>query len=132
MSNRELLEEDSFNTNSKQYTKSTEEVTNADLLSLLKTYRNDKLSGIENNLNDTAVNLAIKVKKAEPSFRFKGNQVQIELNAEISGNINVVLSELGKECTKSCKVIGGFVCRSQEEEQVNTNRRQVRMKLDNR
>jgi hypothetical protein len=54
------------------------------------------LSGIENKLNDRAVNLAIKVKKAEPSFRFKGNQVQIELNAEISGNINVVLSELGK------------------------------------
>jgi hypothetical protein len=36
------------------------------------------------------------VKKAEPSFRFKGNQVQIELNAEISGNTNVVLSELGR------------------------------------
>jgi hypothetical protein len=67
---------------------------------------------------------AIRI-KAEPSFRFKGNRVQIELNAEISGNINVVLSELGKECTKSCKVIGGFVGRSQEEEQVNTNRRQV-------
>ena len=89
------------------------------------------MSGIENNLNDRAVNLAIKVKKAEPSFRFKGNRVQIELNAEISNNINVVLSELGKECTKSCKVIGGFVGRSQEEEQVNTNRRQVRRRLNN-
>ena len=128
MSDRELLEEDSFNTNSKQSTKSTEEVTNANLFSLLKTYMNEKLSGIENNLNNRAVNLA---NKAEPSFRFKGNQVQIELNAEISGNINVVLSELGKECTKSCKVIGGFVGRSQEEEQVNTNRRQVRRRLDN-
>jgi hypothetical protein len=58
---------------------------------------NDKLSGIENNLNDRAVNLSNKVKKAEPSFRFKGNQVQIELNAEISGNTNVVLSELGRQ-----------------------------------
>jgi hypothetical protein len=47
-------------------------------------------------LNDRAVNLAKKVKKAEPSFRFKGNQVQFELNTEISGNINVVLSELGR------------------------------------
>jgi hypothetical protein len=41
----------------------------------------------------TALN---KVKKAEPSFRFKGNKVQIELNAEISGNTNAVLSELGR------------------------------------
>jgi hypothetical protein len=106
MSDRELLEEDSFNTNSKQCTKSTAEVTNADLFSLLKTYRNDKLSGIENNLNDRAVNLAKKVKKADPSFRFKGNQVQIELNAEISGNINVVLSELGrKNVRKAVKLL---------------------------
>jgi hypothetical protein len=96
MSDRELLEDDSFNANSKQPSKSIEEVTNADLFSLLKTYMNDKLTGIENNLNDRAVNLAKKVKKAEPSFRFKGNQVQFELNTEISGNINVVLSELGR------------------------------------
>ena len=92
----ELLEDDSFNANSKQPSNSTKEVTNADLFSLLKTYMNDKLSGIENNLNDRAVNLSNKVKKAEPSFRFKGNQVQIELNAKISGNTNVVLSELGR------------------------------------
>jgi hypothetical protein len=96
MSDRELLEDDSFNANSKQPSNSTEEVTNADLFSWLKTYMNDKLSGIENNLNDRVVNLSNKVKKAEPSFRFKGNQVQIELNAEISGNTNVVLSELGR------------------------------------
>jgi hypothetical protein len=93
---------------------------------------NDKLSGIENNLHDRAVNLANKLKKTKPSFRYKGNQMQFELNAEISGNINVVLSELGKECTKSCKVIGGFVGRSQEEEQINTNRRQVRRRVENR
>jgi hypothetical protein len=42
----------------KQSTKSTEEVTNANLFSLLKTYMNEKLSGIENNLNDRAVHLA--------------------------------------------------------------------------
>jgi hypothetical protein len=58
--------------NSKQSTKSTEEVTNANLFSLLKTYMNEKLSGIENNLNDRAVHLA---NKAEPSFRFIGNQL---------------------------------------------------------
>ena len=91
-----MLEDGSINANSKQPSKSTEEVTNADLFSLLKTYMNGKLSGIENNLNDRAVNLANKVKKAEPSFKFKGNQVQFELNAEISGNINVVLSELDR------------------------------------
>jgi hypothetical protein len=61
MSDRELLEDDSFNANSKQPSNSTEEVTNADLFSWLKTYMNDKLSGIENNLNDRAVNLSNKV-----------------------------------------------------------------------
>jgi hypothetical protein len=96
MSDTELLEDDSLNANSKQPSKYTEEATNADLFSLLKTYMNDKLSGIENNLNDRAVNLANKLKKTKPSFRFKGNQMQFELNAEISGNINAVLSELGR------------------------------------
>ena len=43
----------------------------------------------------------------------------------------MVLSELGKECTKSCKVIGGFVGGSQEEEQVDTNRREVRRRMEN-
>ena len=53
------MEEDSFNTNSKQSTESTEEITNASCLkSLLKTHMNDKLSAIVNNL-------AKKVKKAE-------------------------------------------------------------------
>ena len=103
------------------------------LKSLLKTHMNDKMSGIENNLNDRVVNLAKKVKKAEFSFRFKGNQVQFELNADISGNINVVLTELGRNiCTESCKVIGGFVDRSQEEKQVNTSCRQDRRRVENR
>ena len=71
MSDKEFLEEDSHNTNSKQSTKSTEEVTNADLSSLLKTYINDKFSGIDNNLNDRAFNLTKNVKHDESSFRLK-------------------------------------------------------------
>ena len=43
MSDKEFLEEDSYNTHSKQFTKSTEEVTNPYLFSLLKTYMNDNL-----------------------------------------------------------------------------------------
>jgi hypothetical protein len=58
--------------------------------------KNPDARSLNTNLNDRVVNLSNKVKKAEPSFRFKGNQVQIELNAEISGNTNVVLSELGR------------------------------------
>lgn len=42
MSEKEFLE-DSNNTNAMESTKSTEEVTNADLFSLLKTYMNDNL-----------------------------------------------------------------------------------------
>ena len=96
MSDKEFLEH-SNNTNSMESAKSTEEVTNADMFSLLKTYMNDKSPGTEKNLNDRAFDLdKKKMKKAEPSFRFKGNQVQIELNAEISDSINVVLSELGR------------------------------------
>jgi hypothetical protein len=64
MSDTELLEDDSFNANSMQPSKYNEEATNADMFSVLKTYMNDKLSGIENNLNDRAVNLANKLKKA--------------------------------------------------------------------
>jgi hypothetical protein len=37
--------------------KSTEEVTNADMFSLLKAYMNDKSSGTEKNLNDRAFDL---------------------------------------------------------------------------
>ena len=95
MSDRELLEDDSFNANSKQPSKYTEEATNADLFSLLKTYMNDKLSGIENNLHDRAVNLANKLKKTKPSFRFKGNQMQFELNRDFR-QYQRVLSELGR------------------------------------
>ena len=62
MSEKEFLE-DSNNTNSMESTKSTEEVTNADLFSLLKTYMNDKSSGTEKNLNDRAFDLDKKNEK---------------------------------------------------------------------
>ena len=69
----------------------TEEVTNEDLFSLLKAYRNEKLSGIEKNLNDTTHDLAKKVKKSENTLKFKGNQVQFELNVDIQDNLNSAL-----------------------------------------
>ena len=69
----------------------TEEVTNADLFSLLKIYMNDKLSGIEKNLNDTTQDLARKVKKSENTLKFKGNQVQFEHNVDIQDNLNSAL-----------------------------------------
>ena len=60
-----------------------EEVANADLFSLLKTYMNDKLKGIEKTFSDTTYSLAKKVRKTENSFKFKGNQLQFELNTDI-------------------------------------------------
>jgi hypothetical protein len=39
----------------------TEEVSNPDLFSLLKTYMNDKISGIEKSFSDTTQILAKKV-----------------------------------------------------------------------
>jgi hypothetical protein len=56
------------------------EVTNAELFSLLEIYMNDKLKGIEKALSDTTDSLAKKVRKTENSFKFKGNQLQFELN----------------------------------------------------
>ena len=56
MSDKEFLEH-SNNTNSMESVKSTEEVTNADMFSLLKTYMNDKSPGTEKNLNDRAFDL---------------------------------------------------------------------------
>jgi hypothetical protein len=58
-----MLEGDSPEVIAKTGNTTTEEVTNADLFSLLKTYMNDKLSRIEKNLNDTTQDLAKKVKK---------------------------------------------------------------------
>jgi hypothetical protein len=66
----------------------TEEVTRADLFSLLKIYMNDKLKGIEKSLSDTTDRLAKKVRKTENSFKFKGNQLHFELNTDISEDIH--------------------------------------------
>jgi hypothetical protein len=52
---------------------------------------NDKLSGIEKNLNDTTQDLARKVKKSENTLKFKGNQVQFEHNVDIQDNLNSAL-----------------------------------------
>ena len=65
-----------------------EEVTNADLFSLLKTYMNDELKGIEKTFSATADSLAKKVRKTENSFKFKGNQIQFELNTDISEDVH--------------------------------------------
>jgi hypothetical protein len=81
----------------------TEEVTNADLFSLLKTYMNDKLPGIEKKLNDTTQDLARKVKKSENTLKFKGNQVQFELNVDIQDNLNSALKYI--KCDRSKQAI---------------------------
>jgi hypothetical protein len=57
-----MLEGDSSEVFTKTGNTTTEEVTNAYLFSLLKTYMNDKLSGIEKNLNDTAQDLAKRLR----------------------------------------------------------------------
>ena len=70
-SDERMLEWDFPEVITKKGNTTTEEVTNADLFSLLKTYRNDKLSGIEKNQNNTTQDLAIKVKKSENTLKFK-------------------------------------------------------------
>ena len=90
-SDERMLEGDPPEVITKIWNTTTEEVTNADLLSFLKTYRNNKLSGIEKNLNDTTQDLAKKVKKSENTLQFKGNQVQFELNVDIQENLNSAL-----------------------------------------
>ena len=75
------------NSTSEKLTRNSEDVSNADLLSLFKAYMNDKLAGIERNLDDKTQSLAKKVKKVETSFKFKGNQIQYELNADIIDDI---------------------------------------------
>jgi hypothetical protein len=47
----------------------TEDVTNADLLSLFKTYMNEKIDGIQRNVDDKTHSLAKMVKKNENSFK---------------------------------------------------------------
>ena len=54
----------------------TEDVTNADLLSLFKTYMNKKIDGIQRNVDDKTHSLAKMVKKNEISFKFKGKGIR--------------------------------------------------------
>ena len=68
--------------------RNSEDLSNADVLSLFKTYMNEKLDGIERNFDDKTHSLAKKVKKVESTFKFKGNQIQFELNADIIDNID--------------------------------------------
>lgn len=76
------------------------EVSNADLFSLLTTYMNKKLSGIEKNFADTTDTLAKRVKKSENNFKYKGNQVQFELNTEINDNIQSAITYIEKNRPK--------------------------------
>jgi transposase len=76
---------------SSQQSRSSDEISNADLLSLMKSYFSNKLSGIERNFSDTTQYLARKVKKTEYSFKFKGNQLQFELNSDILDNIGIAV-----------------------------------------
>ncbi|CAG2202882.1 unnamed protein product [Mytilus edulis] len=71
-----------------------EEISNADLLSLMQNYFGKKLSGIERNFADTTQDLARKVKKTENNLRYKGNQVQFDLNSDILDNISGALDNL--------------------------------------
>lgn len=84
----------------------TEEVTNADLFSLLKTYMNDKLKGIEKTFSDTTDSLAKKVRKTENSFKFKGNQLQFELNTDIHSAIKFIVSD---RKSKAVSVLEGSI-----------------------
>ena len=102
-SDKRMLEGDSPEVITKTGNTITEEVTNADLFSLLKTYRNNKLSGIEKNLNDTTQYLGKKVKKSENTLKFKGNQVQFELNVDIQDNLNSALKYI--KCDRSKQAI---------------------------
>ena len=88
----------------------TEEVSNADLFSLLKTYMNDKISGIEKSFSDTTQSLAKKVRKTEHSFKFNGNQLQLELNSDIIEDINSVIRFIeSNRHAKAISVLKGFV-----------------------
>ncbi|CAG2236120.1 unnamed protein product [Mytilus edulis] len=79
------MEEETFDLASEQCTSTINphEMSNADLFSLFKTYMDTRLSGIETSFTDTTHTLEKKVKKAENSFKFKGHQVQYELNVDL-------------------------------------------------
>ena len=64
-----------------------EDVTNADLLSLFKTYMNEKIDGIQRNVDDKTHSLAKMVKKNDNSFKFKGNGIPFDLNSDLIDNL---------------------------------------------
>ena len=68
-------------------TTNTEDVTNADLLSLFKTYMNENIDGIQRNCDDKTHSLAKMVKKNENAFKFKGNGIQFDLNSDLIDNL---------------------------------------------
>ncbi|CAG2195616.1 unnamed protein product [Mytilus edulis] len=76
------------------------EVSNADLFSLMTTYFNNKLSGIEKNFSDTTETLVKRAKKAENTFKFKGNQLQFELNSDIQDSISTAIGYIEKNRPK--------------------------------
>ena len=84
-------------------TRNPHEMSNADLFSLLKTYMDTRLSGIETSFTDTTHTLEKKVKKAENSFKFKGHQVQYELNVDLQDLVQRALDYLGRN--KSDKAV---------------------------
>ena len=87
---------------------------------------NDKLPGIEKKLNDTTQDLARKVKKSENTLKFKGNQVQFELNVDIQDNLNSALKYIKCDRSKPSyhfnrRVIGRF----EKTQQIDTHSGQV-------
>ncbi|CAC5421790.1 unnamed protein product [Mytilus coruscus] len=99
------MEEETLDLASEQgtSTRNTHEMSNADLFSLLKTYMDTRLSGIETSFTDTTHTLEKKVKKAENSFKFKGHQVQYELNVDLQDLVQRALDYLGRN--KSDKAV---------------------------
>ena len=51
----------------------------------------NKLSEIERNCSNATQDLARKVEKTENSFKFKGHQLQFELNSDILDNIGIAV-----------------------------------------
>ncbi|CAC5401156.1 unnamed protein product [Mytilus coruscus] len=85
----------------------SDEITNADLLSWMKTYFTRKLTGIERNFADTTHDLARKVQKSESSFKFKDNidiAVDCIEHRRYEKAVNV-LKESGKSLKKRNKLI---------------------------
>ena len=94
---REELEVTRDNTVNASVSANLESVTNADLLSLMKTYMNSKFAGIESNFQETTSSLAKKVNKVENNFNFKGHQIQFEFNSDLLDNIEWALRYIDKK-----------------------------------